>query len=301
MANKRIALLTGGTGFIGSNLIRRLLKDGWETHIITRPNSDLSILGASVSGVKAHLHDGTTEGMADIVKSSNPTVVFHLASLFLSQHTSKDVVSLINSNVLFSSQLLEAMSLNKVRYLINTGTAWQNFENAEYNPVCLYAATKQAFEAIIEFYTQVFGLSAITLKLHDSYGPDDARPKLFTLLRRVSMSGEALLMSPGEQLLDLVYIDDILDAYMLAVDMLLLDKIERHTAYVVSADEPIKLKDLVAVYGKAVSRSLNIEWGARPYRLREVMVPWNSGTRMPEWQPKVSLLDGIAKMELINN
>lgn len=301
MADKRIALVTGATGFIGSNLIRRLLKDGWETHIITRPNSDLSILGTSVSEVTVHLHDGTTEGTSDIVKSSNPTVVFHLASLFLAQHMPKDVVSLINSNVLFSSQLLEAMSLNKVRYLINTGTAWQNFENAEYNPVCLYAATKQAFEAIIEFYTQVSGLSAITLKLHDSYGPDDVRAKLFTLLRRVSISGEALLMSPGEQLLDLVYIDDILDAYMLAADMLLLDKVEKHTSYVVSADEPIKLKDLVAMYGKTVSRSLNIEWGARPYRPREVMVPWNLGTRMPGWQPKVSLLDGITKMDFINN
>ena len=297
MTEKRIALVTGGTGFVGSNLIRGLLSNGWETHTIVRAGSDLSILSGVEQKIQVHLHDGSTKRLVEIVKAVSPQVVFHLASLFLSQHTSQEIERLIHSNLLFSTQLAEAMSTNGVRYLINTGTSWQHYENKEYNPVCLYAATKQAFEAILTFYTEVANLSAITLKLYDTYGPNDPRAKLFTLLRKTAHTQEPILMSPGEQLIDLVYIDDVLDAYLLAAEHLLQNKVNHHAIYAVTSGNPIKLRDLVDTYSQIIGKPLSIEWGARPYRHREVMTPWSKGEKMPGWEPKVPLSEGIARLE----
>ena len=208
---QRAILLTGATGFIGSHLVRRLIGDGWRVHVVARESSRVLLDGLG-GDVCFHVHDGTTEGMIKIVKDAAPVAVFHLASLFLAQHTAGDVTRLMRSNVEFPAQLLEAMAVNDVRMLINTGTSWQHFRNLEYNPVCLYAATKQAFDAILRFYVDNNALKAITLKLFDTYGPGDPRPKLVNLFQRAAASGAALAMSPGEQLIDLVYIDDAVDA-----------------------------------------------------------------------------------------
>ena len=297
MAEHRIALVTGGTGFVGANLVRRLVSDGWETHVIVRQGSDLSMLTDVEQAVRVHVHDGSTEQLIGIVKLASPQIVFHLASLFLAQHTPQDIEPLINSNLLFSTQLVEAMSVNDVRYLINTGTSWQHYENRDYSPVCLYAATKQAFEAVLTYYVDVSRLSAITLQLFDTYGPNDPRAKLFTLLRKTVRSGEPLLMSPGEQMIDLVYIDDVLGAYLLAAERLLQNRVGSHEIYAVTSGQPVKLRDLVETYGQVIGQPLAVEWGARPYRPREVMQPWINGVVVPGWEPKVKLAAGIALME----
>ncbi|ARU32303.1 NAD-dependent dehydratase [Sulfuriferula sp. AH1] len=297
MTEPRVALVTGGTGFVGANLVRKLVNDGWDVHAVVRPGSDLSMLADIEQTIQVHVHDGSTEQLIEIVKFASPQIVFHLASLFLAQHAPQDIAPLINSNLLFSTQLVEAMSVNGVRHLINTGTSWQHYENQDYSPVCLYAATKQAFEAVLTYYVDVARLAAVTLQLFDTYGPNDPRAKLFTLLRKTARSGEPLLMSPGEQLIDLVYIDDVLAAYLLAAERLLQNRVGSHEIYAVTSGQPVRLRDLVETYGRITGQTLAVEWGARPYRPREVMLPWNRGTVVPGWEPKVGLAAGIALME----
>jgi len=289
---QQVALVTGATGFIGSHLVRRLVKDGWRVHVLSRAGSrfpDMSEFGR----VTNHIHDGSTQRMVECVAQAKPNVVFHLASLVLTQHTSKDVEPMIMSNVLFGNQLLEAMKANEVTYIINTGTSWQHYHNEDYNPVCLYAATKQAFEAILEFYIQASGIKAITLKLYDTYGPNDPRPKLFHLLNNAAKSGEPLDMSAGEQLIDLVHIDDVIEAYLLAAKRLQEGKVFKHERYAVSSGHPLQLHKLVELYASVTEQTAPVNWGARTYRHREVMIPWNRGDSLVGWEPKVSLIDGI--------
>lgn len=295
----RTALVTGATGFVGSHLVHRLIKDGWKTHIITRSSSDLSLLKDVHSNVIVHQHDGTTNSMIDIAKDVKPDIVFHLASLFLAQHTSEDIEHLVQSNLLFGTQLAEAMTLQGVTKLINTGTSWQHFQNEDYNPVCLYAATKQAFEDMLKFYVEASDLKVITLKLFDTYGPDDPRPKLFTLLRKVAEEQTELAMSPGEQLIDLVYIDDVIDGYLLAARRLVDNKVSGMEEYAISSESPISLRDLVAVYGQTIGKPLPIKWGGRQYRSREVMAPWDKGKNLLGWKSRIELAEGIKRMEKI--
>lgn len=291
-SNRPVALVTGATGFVGSHLVRRLVQDGWQVHIVSREGSHLPDAPEFTRAIN-HKHDATTEGMIHLVGEAKPKVVFHLASLFLAQHTAKDVDQLILSNVLFGNQLLEAMKANGVSRIVNTGTSWQHYQNEDYNPVCLYAATKQAFESILEYYVQACEIKAITLKLFDTYGPDDHRTKLFYLLNKAATTGVSLDMSAGEQLIDLVHINDVIQAYIIAAQKLLDGEVSNHENYAVSSGHPLPLKGLVQLYSEMSRQTIIVNWGARPYRYREVMVPWNRGDFLPCWRPSIDLESGL--------
>ncbi len=291
-ATQRIALVTGATGFVGSHLTRRLVREGWRVHILSRSGSGLFDL-PEFRHVENHVYDDSTQSMVSCVAKARPDVVFHLASLFLSQHETKDIELLIQSNVLLGNQLLEAMKVNGITNFINTGTSWQHYNNEHYNPVCLYAATKQAFEAILEYYVQAYSFKAITLKLFDTYGPDDPRPKLFHLLNKAAASGEPLNMSEGAQLIDLVHIDDVVDAYLIAAHRLIECRAHQHESYAVSTGHPMPLRELVQLYSEATGSAIHVNWGARPYRFREVMETWTGGGSIEGWQPKFTLADGM--------
>ena len=296
--NPRKALITGGTGFIGSALCRRLVTDGWDVHLVVRNESAFSQLDGILDRITLGVHDGSTEGIQAILRKTKPTTVFHLASLFLVEHKPADIEPLIQSNIVFGTQLVEAMAANGVYELVNTGTSWQHFESHEYNPVCLYAATKQAFENILTFYVKVTPLRVITLKLFDTYGPNDPRNKLFNLLRRAAKTQVPLAMSPGEQLVDLVYLDDVVEAYLEAARRLSEPEVQQE-AYAVSSGSPIRLKELVQIYSRVTGIPVPVEWGHRPYRFREVMIPWNKGRSLPGWLPRINIEEGIRRMEVI--
>ena len=290
----KIALITGGAGFVGSHLVKCLVADQWQVHVLERPDANLSMLDDISQKIKVHYHDGSTKNMFLLLKSIRPDIVFHLASLFLAEHKTEDVEPLIKSNILFGSQLVEAMVDIECYRLINTGTSWQHFSNEDYNPVCLYAATKQAFEDILRFYQEASPLRVITLKLYDTYGCYDPRKKLFSLLKMATKTNNPVLMSPGEQLLDLVYIDDVVASFIVAAERLFSDVPQhKQEIYAISSGTPIKLKELVKRYEEIFGSGLPIVWGQRPYRKREVMQPWNRGKSLPGWSPRMNLETGL--------
>jgi nucleoside-diphosphate-sugar epimerase len=295
MTNRK-ALVTGSTGFVGSNLTRRLVHDGWNVHAIIRPKCNLDQIKDIEGQITLHVHDGSTEIMNRIVTDAQPDVVFHLASLFLSEHTSNDIDRLVVSNILFGTQLLDAMAAHEVTKIVNTGTSWQHYENKPYSPVNLYAATKQAFEAILQYYVEAKKVSAITLKLFDTYGPNDPRPKLFHLLEKVAKDGSTLAMSPGDQLIDLVHIDDVIEAFVLAAKRLESDLSKNHEVYAVTSGTPLSLRSVVKIFENAIEMPLKIEWGGRPYRPREVMVPLSRGEALPGWKAEIEFKEGVKSM-----
>ena len=289
------ALVTGATGFVGSHLVSKLLEASWQVAVVVRPGSDVQSLQAKNRAIIVHVHDGTTEGMLAIMGEARPTVVFHLASLFLSEHQTKDVVSLVQSNVLYGTQVVEAMARHGVRFLVNTGTSWQHYENREYSPVNLYAATKQAFEDVLQYYVEACGLRVITLSLFDTYGPDDPRPKLMNLLKRVASENLPLAMSPGGQCIDLVHVVDVVRAFMVAAERLLTGQVEEHERYTVSSGEVLQLRELVDRIEKMLGRELPITWGGVPYRRREVMVPC-SGPALIGWAHEITLANELQEI-----
>lgn len=289
MSGARTYLVTGGTGFIGTHLCRRLISDGHSVHVVVEPTHRDVVHGAS-----AHELDGTTGGMLQILDDTRPDLVFHLASLFLSTHRPEDIAPLIASNVLLGTQVLEAMAQVGCKRLVNVGTGWQHYEGAAYDPVNLYAATKQAFEDIAAYYVAQ-GVGTTTLALYDTYGPDDLRPKILPRLLDAATTGAPLDLSPGEQLLHIVYIDDVIEAFVVAAGLLDVAPAPAAKRYCIAADSPISLREIASAVERVTGRVIDAHWGARDYREREVMVPW-VGEHLPGWHPKVPIEDGIRRL-----
>lgn len=290
-AQPRRALVTGASGYVGSHLARRLLAAGWEVHVLLRAGSTFETAAPALS---VHRFDGSTEDLVRIMQHAAPDVVFHLAAVFVAEHQAQDVAPLVQANLLFATQLAEAMRVAGVRMLVNTGTAWQHYGGRDYDPVNLYAATKQAFEAILAYYVNAHAFRVATLVLFDTYGPGDVRPKLMTALWRAARSGERLAMSSGRQLLDLVHVDDVVDAY-LATEEALRIAAPGHVHYRVSSGAPLRLTELVAAFEAAAGVPIGADWGARPDRPREMLLPWTGYAPPPGWQPRVALGDGIRR------
>lgn len=290
----RRAFLTGAGGYVGRHLVRRLLDEGWAVEIVLRAASTRSLPPEWTDRVRIHRDDGDFATLAAALRTARPDVVFHLASLFIAEHRPDQVAPLIESNLGFGTRLLEAMAETGATRLVNTGTAWQHFDGDGYNPSSLYAATKEGFEAILRFYTEARGIRAVTLKLYDTYGPNDERPKLIPALMRAARSGTPLEMTPGENRVDFVHIDDVTAAFLLAAHRLLQGQVTGGEVYAVRSGRAVSLRELVALVEQATGSRLAAKWGGRPYRRREIMSPWAGGTLLPGWQAAIALEQGLA-------
>jgi nucleoside-diphosphate-sugar epimerase len=286
-------LITGATGFIGKHLVNFLLPKGIKIVIITRKNSKLEF-PLNVESYCFNYDD--VEKDIKFLEEAKIDGVVHLASLFLTEHKTKDLKQLIESNLFFSTYLLECSAKAGIKWFINTGTFWQNYQNAKYSPVNLYAATKEAFQKIAQYYIETEQICFSTIKLCDTYGPNDIRPKILNLFKKIAKTGETLNMSPGEQIINMSYIDDIMEAYYQLLLLLSSNKIKNGSIFAVKAPERFTLKELARKFEEVAGLKLNINWGGRNYRNREVMIPWENGIIIPGWEPKVFIEAGIKKI-----
>lgn len=288
-------IITGATGFVGFNLAIFYLNKNYEVYIIVRATSDISNLSTQNSKLKVYVYDGNLNSLISFFKEVNPICTFHLASNFIAEHQPSEITGLVDSNISFGLQLLEAMKEANVRTLINTGTSWQHYNNEDYNPVCLYAATKQAFESLIEYYVQAENFKVITLKLFDTYGENDIRPKLINALNVCAKENKVLKLSPGEQIINLVHIEDVCCAYDIALKMLESEMVKGHKKYAVKHPLSYTLKEVINLYEIMHEEKLCIEWGGKRYKKREVMTLWEKGEVLPNWIPKITLVQGLRK------
>ena len=157
-------LVTGATGFIGHHLLRHV-PDGCRCFVLARATSNTADLPCD--GI--YVFDGNIDALAGYMGEHHIEGIIHLAAYYVAQHTSAQVRELVDVNAYFGTAVLEAASHAGVRWFLNAGTIWQNYNVAgdEYCPVNLYAAIKQAFIDVARYYQEACGLRFCTLKLSD--------------------------------------------------------------------------------------------------------------------------------------
>jgi nucleoside-diphosphate-sugar epimerase len=287
MSGHTRVLFTGASGFIGRSTVPLFLDASFEVGVITRQ-------GAADLGDGVNRDSGTVISAqgADLVKGIrefDPDVIVHLATHFVAVHEVADINSLVRSNIEFGTYVLEGAFASGARFL-NINSAWQHVDGADYAPVSLYAATKQAFSDIATYYRQVRALLVDEVTLFDTYGADDTRMKLVPLLLDAARSGESLDMSDGHQLIDLTYVDDVAAAILNAASNTGMPQ-----STVARSWQPVTVREVVSEVERVTGTSLAINWGARPARPLEMKQDWVFGVPLPGWEPTVTLSEGLSR------
>jgi nucleoside-diphosphate-sugar epimerase len=284
-------ILTGGNGYVGSELIRQLLDHGVEVHAIANRNTDrLSRLLPSRSIYRIA---SDFAAVASLVQQTQPDAILHLAAIHAEPPTFDEMIGMLNCSLLLGVALLHgAQACDNRLVFVHAGTYWQ-FDEGIYAPNTFYSAAKQALHDLLAYYRRVHSIPSVTLVLYDIFGPNDTRPKLWSKIQQAP-AGSTFPTSEGRQYIELVHIRDIARAFVHATS-LLLDKSPLQPLHAVRSGVRITLRQLLEQVKQRIDLDLNFEWGAIPYWPGQIFEPWQ-GPILPGWQPTIDPVSGISEL-----
>ena len=287
-------VITGANGFIGKHLSIFLDNLEYDVYCIVRERSCLNGLEIDDSKIYKLKDNSDVFDYMNIIK---PDILIHLAGYFVSQHDENNIENLLNSNIVYSSMILDAAVKSGCKSIINCTTYWEHYMGQLYYPVNLYAATKKAFKDIIDYYVLWKNIDCISLVIFDTYVPNDNRPKILNKLHELP-EGHIFKMSAGNQKMSLCYIEDVCEAFERAIEYVLdiRNKYPKvHKEFALKTPFIYTLKQVVDMFCRVTNKNIVVQWGALPYRTGEIMNPDAIGIDIPGWMAKVDLPEGIRR------
>ncbi len=212
---KKIILLTGTSGFIGFNFLKFALKNNYKViDILKSKNKKNKKLNFLKKNYKQHYQTIFFNNYQQLKKIKKLKIDYFInfATLYKNNHHYDEISNFIDSNILFPNLLYDLIHL-KTKKIINFGTMMQHLDGKNYSANNLYAATKNAFEMISNFYYQKEKKCKFyNLKFYESFGPKDNRKKLIpSMLENFKKNRVTKILSKKLEL-NIIHIDDIIEA-----------------------------------------------------------------------------------------
>ena len=194
--------ITGATGYIGSQLIKHLTNNGDFVNAIVRQDKHYPHL--EHKNIKVFLYEEECDLEQPI---ENSDYIIHLGALYTTQEDARATIDLINSNILFSTQIFNVAKRTNPNAVIASASTFSSLDgHGNYSPSTLYAATKSAVETIAKYYRE---LSIHFLTFPDTYGPGDWRPKIHNILAK-NKEWPFQFRSSGKQEMRMLHVEDII-------------------------------------------------------------------------------------------
>jgi CDP-paratose synthetase len=258
--NKKI-LLTGATGFLGSHLIKSLLKVGYEVIALKRKSSSLHRIQSVVSDIV--LLDVDEIDFEELFfKYGKFYAIIHTATLY--GRNSESVSDIFSANTEFPLRLLDAGNRAGVGIFLNTDTILDKYLN-------LYALSKNQLLQWGKFFSRHEKIRFGNIRLEHFYGPDDEPTKFSAyVINSCLTNSPELKLTKGEQKRDFIHIDDVVSAYLV-----LLDKIDGFSSSFVEFDvgsgHSMSIRQFVETVHRLTASKTKLVFGSLPYREGEVM------------------------------
>lgn len=299
----KTVLITGVAGFIGSHLAERLVDDGVDVIGLKRSTTDTWRIDHISE--KIRLYDADTCDLEEIFIENKIDCIVHLATYYTKQHSSlEEVEKMVDTNVKFPAKLCQLAVDNHVKYFINAGTFFEYAlgknepirecdKKSAYN---FYASTKIAFSDILRFFSKDGLLISVDFKLFAPFGEKDNEKLIFFLIKSLQ-NGTHVDFSGGEQCWNFTYIDDIVEAYVKALEKMP-SLLEHYTSLNIGYDTAVTLKEVVGKLEKISGKKLDINWGAKPYIPNEIFYANCDNSQLKMilgWEQKFDIDSGLKR------
>lgn len=280
--SKRI-LITGGSGFIGANLTRRVLRDGHDVHLLLRPAYQPWRLEDVARDVQLHHADLLDrEAVRAAVRLIRPEWVFHLAA-FGAYSSQQGMEPIVSTNLLGCVSLLDACSEAGVELFLNAGSSSEYGikdhapdEEEALEPNSHYAIAKAAATHYCRLTARRSDLNAVTVRLYSVYGPWEDPNRLIPTLIVQGLRGKLPPLVSPKIARDFVYVDDAIDA-MLGIAS---TAVPRGSVYNVCSGRQTNLHEVVGIARRLMDIRAEPVWASMPERQWDTDVWVGSGARL---------------------
>ncbi|HEX8743358.1 MAG TPA: NAD-dependent epimerase/dehydratase family protein [Thermoleophilaceae bacterium] len=298
------ALVTGGAGFIGSNLVDGLLGRGDEVTVVDnlttgkRENLDQALAGGARL-VEADVRDA--EALADVFKQAEPEVVFHLAAQIDVRKSAADPAYDARVNVEGTINVLQAAREVGSPRIVNTSTGGAIYgegqqipapESHPNAPEAPYGQSKFAAEGYCELFRRLFGLSTVSLRYGNVYGPRQdplgEAGVIAIFCGKIKAGERPIVFGDGLQTRDYVHVDDVVAANLAAAGSDVSGPVNIGTGV-----ESSVLDIVEALAPHATADFTPDHQPERPGEVRHIAIDSTRAREAFGWEAKVALGEGL--------
>lgn len=301
--NVKRCLVLGGKGFIGSNLVDRLKSLGNYVRVFDRPKNSGDNIIEVKKGVEYYKGDFVNEKDLEIALEGID-YVFHLICTTTPKTSNDNPEYDVETNLIGTIKLLEIIKRKnslKIIFISSGGTVYGIVDNYPINeqqatkPICAYGICKLAIENYLHAYHYLHGLNYTVLRVSNPYGknqnPKSIQGAVSVFMDKILKNRKITIWGNGEIARDFIYIDDVIEAFILAMDSNNDSRI-----FNIGSGKAITINQLVKEIKIVSGRSPKIEY----LPARDLDVPINyldiSLARSElKWMPMTSLNDGLRK------
>ena len=253
---KKKILITGSTGFVGSNIIKLLLKENVYIYDILRDKNkkNKKILELNKNKNYLPIFYKKFDELKKKLKKVKIDTVINCATYYTKENDIENIENLIKTNITFCSIILEILK-SKIKKFINFGSMMEYSQGNNFSPENFYAVTKYSFQKIEEFYKLRNNIKFYDLKLYETYGDNDERKKIIpTIIKNYSQNKITKIISKNLKM-NFVHIESLIQV----IHMIIFTKI-KEGEYCIKNNKFIKIKKLINSLNQKLKKKIKIKY-----------------------------------------
>jgi len=240
-------LITGASGFIGNNFIKNFSnKNNLYYILLKKSKKNKKFVNSFKDKNKKFIFFKKNLEIYTSIKKLKINFFINFATHYTKDNDFKNTEQLIKSNILFPSLILESINKKYLKKVITFGSMQEHYQNKEYMPDCLYAATKKSLNKLFFFHKiKLTKIKFYNLKFYETYNSNDKRKKLIPIIKKNYINNLTTALASKTLNLNFLHVDDVCRAVNIIIN-----KNIKSGEYQIQAKKFSNLKKLIDKFNK---------------------------------------------------